>query len=257
MTQSGKAGNPRETKQSARERVAEERRAQAAAQARRDKLFRGGLIALVLVLVVGIGLAVVFTRKTTAVTSGARPAGVTADGGIPTGTATKPVVDLYEDFQCPVCKEYETAIGTDVQGAATSGKAKVVYHILSFLDGNLNNDSSARSANAAGCAQDQGTFLAFHNEVYKNQPATEGAGYTDEQLVAFGKTAGVPDMTKFTACVKNQTFKDWVVSVQAAGNAVPVTGTPTFIVDGVKVDFSAAKVVTDLRAIFLKAIGQG
>ena len=51
MTQSGKAGNPRETKQSARERVAEERRAQAAAQARRDKLFRGGLIALVLVLV--------------------------------------------------------------------------------------------------------------------------------------------------------------------------------------------------------------
>ena len=47
------------------------------------------------------------------------------------------------------------------------------------------------------------------------------------------------------------------MSVQAAGNAVPVTGTPTFIVDGVKVDFSAAKVVTDLRAIFLKAIGQG
>ena len=254
MTQSGKS---RETKQSARERVAEERKAQAAAQARRDMLVRGGLIGLVLLVVVGIGLAVILTRKTTAVTAGARPAGVQADGGIPTGTATKPVVELYEDFQCPVCKQYEDAIGSDVRAAAANGKAKVVYHVLQFLDGNLNNDSSSRAANAAGCAQDQGVFVAFHDEVFKNQPATEGAGYTDDQLIAFGKTAAVPDQTKFTACVKNQTFKDWATSVQAEGNARPVTGTPTFFVDGTKIDFSAAKTVSDLRAIFLKAIGQG
>ncbi len=254
MTQSGKS---RETKQSARDRIAEERRAEAAAQARRDKLFRGGLIALVLLVVVGIGLAVILTRKTDLVATGARPAGVQADGGIPTGTASKPVVDLYEDFQCPVCKEYETAFGADVQAAATNGKAKVVYHVLQFLDGNLNNDSSARAANASGCAQDQGMFQAYHSEAFKNQPATEGQGYTDDQLVTFGKTIGIPDQAKFATCVKNQTFKGWATSVQAEGNSRPVTGTPTFFVDGTKIDFSAAKTLADLKGIFLKAIGQG
>ena len=112
-----------------------------------------------------------------------------------------------------------------------------------------------RAANASCCAQDQGKFVAYHDEVFKNQPTEEGKGYTDDQLIAFGKTAGVPDMTKFTACVKDQTFKGWVDAVAAEGQAAGITGTPTYKVDGKQITFSSDD--TTWKQTFLSAIGQG
>jgi len=226
------SGTSHESKRAARERLAEQRAQQQAAERRRERLLRGGLIGLVFVLVAGIGIAVWASKRTPTDESVARPAGVQADLGVPVGTAEQPVVDLYEDFQCPACKQFEDTIGPTLTELASSGKAKVVYHVLSFLDGNLGNDASKRAANAAGCAQDQGRFQAFHDEVYKNQPEKEGTGYTDDQLLAFGRTAGVPDMTKFEACLKDGTFNGWATQVQRKAGDRQVTGTPTVFVAG-------------------------
>ena len=224
MTSSGSTGGTSGAakKREARERLAAERAAAAAAQRRRDLLVRGGIVALVVIVVVGIGLIVVLTRKTTVDPTAAKPAGVQANSGVPVGTASAPVVELYEDFQCPICKRFEDVIGATVQAEAAAGHIKLVYFPLHFLDSNLGNDSSFRAANASGCAQDQGKFEAFHDEVYKNQPTKEGAGYTDAQLLDFGKAAGVPDMTRFTSCVQGQTFKGWVDAVAAQGETAGI-----------------------------------
>ncbi len=242
-------------KREARERLAAERAAAAAAQRRKDRLVRGGIVALIVIVVVGIGAIVVLTRKTTVDPNAAKPAGVLANYGVPSGTASKPVVDLYEDFQCPICKHFEDTIGATVEEQVAKGNIKVVYHPLHFLDDNLGNDSSFRAANASGCAQDQGKFVEFHDTVYKNQPSKEGAGYTDAQLIEFGRTAGVPDMDTFTKCVQDQHFKGWVDAVAAQGQSAGITGTPTYLVDGKKIDFSNDD--TSWKSTFLSAIGQG
>ena len=84
--------------------------------------------------------------------------------------ASAPTVDLYEDFQCPACKQFEAPLGSTIQGLAPQGKIKLVYHVMNFLDDNLRNDNSTRAANGAFCAADDGKFQEFHDAVFPNQP---------------------------------------------------------------------------------------
>ncbi len=237
---------PKETKAKARERLAAERAAAAAAQKRRDRLFRIGLVALVVVVVAAIGVAVVVTRQSSVDTSAAVPKGVTATKGYPVGTATKPVVDIWEDFQCPVCGAFESANRTQLEALATAGKAKLVYHTWNFLDrNNANNaadtrESSSRAAIAAGCAQDQGKFLAMHDQIFENQPASEATGWTDTQLEQFAKDAGVTDLDTFKTCLSDRTYTGFLTQVNSQADQLQVTGTPTFFVNGTMVDLTGA-----------------
>ena len=234
---------PRETRANARDRLAAERAAQAAAARRRENLVRWGLVIGVVVIVAAIAVGVVVTRSASSNdTSGATPAGVTDSMGFPTGAATAPVVNLWEDFQCPNCRDFEAANRAAIEAMATSGKAKIVYHTWAFLDReNVNNakdtqDSSTRAAIAAACASDQGKFLSMHDTIFENQPATEGDGYTDAQLEDFAKQAGVADADQFAQCLSTRKYAGFVNRVGQAADQNQVTGTPTVQVDGTIVD---------------------
>jgi protein-disulfide isomerase len=228
----------------------------AAQEAAKRRRTRNILIAVVFVVVVVAGIVVFVASQTPTDSSATAPAGVLSDLGIPVGTATTPVVDLYEDFQCPVCKAFEDNVGPTLRQLIDNGQVRAVYHILSFLDTNLHNDSSTRAANAAGCAQDQGVFEAFHNQVYANQPATEGAGYTDDQLIAFGQAAGVPDMATFQTCVTNHTYAGWVAQVERLAENKQVSSTPSVFVDGKLVDLGQASSWADYATQLTTAIQQ-
>ncbi len=197
--------------------------------------------------IVGVVIGTVIAKNTSGgsdtVAAGSLPEGVTeSGGGITTERAkagsTGPVVDLYEDFQCPACEQLEQVLGPKLRELETAGTIRLRYHVLTFLDRNLGNDSSARSANAAMCAADEGRFGAYHDVVYANQPEQEGKGWTDAQLEAFAQQAGVTGsaLTSWQACVKDKTHEAYIESVQSASDTSGVTGTPTVMVDGKKLD---------------------
>ena len=75
------------------------------------------------------------------------PAVASADNGYAISFNTEltgvPVLDIYEDFQCPVCLEFESVNMKYIESLITEKKATVHYHILSFL-----GDESVRAANA-------------------------------------------------------------------------------------------------------------
>ena len=98
-----------------------------------------------------------------------------------------PTLDLYEDFQCPVCARFEEIFGLQIVDMVKANQIKLVAHPLSFLDDNLRNDSSNRAANAAACAADADKFLQYHTATFQGQPTKEGAGYTDAQLKQFAQ----------------------------------------------------------------------
>jgi protein-disulfide isomerase len=236
----------KQSRAKARERLAAERAAQAAAAKRRERALRIGLVILVIAIVAGITTAVVVSRRGSTATAGAVPAGVTATKGYPTGTAKKPVVDMWEDFQCPNCRDFEAANRTTIENLAKDGKAQIVYHTWNFLDAdNTSNapatqNSSTRAAMAAACASDQGKFLAMHDQIFENQPAKEGTGYTNQTLEGFAKAAGVPNMSTFDQCLTSKKYLGFVNSVAAEADNLQITGTPTVFVDGKQVDFSSA-----------------
>jgi len=240
------ATRPKETRAQSRERLREERARQAAAEQRRATIMRVGLVGIVVLAVAVAGFLVVHSRSSQAVTSGATPTGVTATKGYPFGSVSKPVLDIWEDFQCPNCGGFEAANKTKIEDLVSSGKAQVVYHTWNFLDSeNTNNpqstqQSSSRAAMAAACAWDQGKFLEMHDQIFANQPAVEGTGWTDDRLEQLAKDAGVPDTSAFDTCLSSRTYAGFVSQVAAQADHQQITGTPTFLVDGQIVDVSSA-----------------
>ena len=50
------------------------------------------------------------------------------------GKKAAATVDLYEDFQCPHCLEFEQQVGAHAQADVKANKAQLRYHTMSFLD---------------------------------------------------------------------------------------------------------------------------
>ena len=159
---------------------------------------------------------------------------VTADPGAPT-------VDVYEDFQCPACASFEAALGPTLQDLAQSGRITLVYHVKNFLDDNLRNDSSTRAGNAAFCAADAGKFQEFHNQLFANQPATEGDGFSDATLTGIATSVGISGdaMSTWETCVKAGRYNDYIDSVERASFEDGVRGTPTVRINGEDIELAA------------------
>lgn len=202
----------------------------------------GAVIAVVVIVAVVVAILIASNTKSDSATAkaggptgSAQPAGVSGGtgGGIVANPATAktnaPTLDLYEDFQCPRCGQLEKVMGAQITSMAGAGDIKLVVHMLSFLDNNLKNDSSTRSANAAACASDAGKFLQFHGAVFAGQPAQEGGGYTDAALTGFAGTAGITGdaLTTWQKCTSSGQHAQYVTDVQTAGEKAGVFGTPT------------------------------
>ena len=201
----------------------------------------GAVVAAVVIL--GVVVAIVLGRPSTPAggsAGSAQPKGVVAGdaGGILANPvpakSNAPTVDLYEDFQCPVCGQFEKAMGPSLASLAAAGEVKLVVHTLTFLDDNLKNDSSKRSANAVACAADAGKFLDYHAAVFAAQPAKEGDGYTDAQLTEFATTAGItePALTTWQKCTSSGQHAQYVLDTQTAAEKSGVNSTPTLKLNG-------------------------
>lgn len=218
-----------------------------------QKAQRGGVnkivVATVVVIVAIVGTVggVIWSQQSQekAITGGgnALPQGVSELGvGFPafadvTAADGAPTVDVFEDFQCPACAQFETAMGETITGLAEQGKVKLVYHVKNFLDDTLRNDSSTRSGNAAFCAADAGSFQQFHNLIFANQP-TEGAGYDDATLRSLAEQSGITGgaLTTWQSCFEAGKYVDYINSVEQRSYEDGVRGTPTVRINGKDTD---------------------
>jgi protein-disulfide isomerase len=147
-----------------------------------------------------------------------------------------PQIDIYQDFQCPVCAEFEKVNGVYIEDLIDQKKARVVYHVLSFLgqrQGSANE--SARAANASACAADEGQFLPFQRLLYSTQPQENSGVWTPTYLKDAGAAIGITN-EKFSTCVLNSSYAVWVDNVATAGAAKNVNSTPTVFVNGKEID---------------------
>ncbi|MBK8469130.1 MAG: thioredoxin domain-containing protein [Candidatus Phosphoribacter sp.] len=187
--------------------------------------------------------------------TGPVPQGATGFGGPivvnPQAPVGVPTLDLYEDPQCPVCKEFEQIYGPTIADLLATNRARLVVHTMTFLDGNLRNDSSARAANASFCAADQGRFLTYVSAVYDGQPAREGEGWTDAQLEAFAGQVGVADLATWRTCQTQARYAAHIAALEKNSEKAGVSGTPTLKVNGTLVRLTGNPV--DITAVVTPA----
>jgi protein-disulfide isomerase len=232
-------------REAARRRIEEKRAAEAAARARaqhRQRTVVGGIVAGVLLVVAVIVVIAVQSSRTSTSADAQVPAGTVDDGtGIPVGDSAAPVtVDVYEDFQCPFCAQFEAMTGDTLDQLVASGQARIVYHPIAILDRASTTDYSTRALNAAGVVLDEAgldAFAQFHDLLFANQPAEGTAGLTDDELVDFAAQAGATGDAVANG-IRDRTFEDWTKQVTDASSQAGVTGTPTVLVDGEKLDTS-------------------
>ena len=165
-----------------------------------------------------------------------------------------PVVGLYMDYQCPVCKQFDTLYGGALKALAESGEIDLQYRTMTFLDNNLSNDSSIRAGIGAACADVQGSYSDYHDEVFANQPAVEGDGYEQTLLRdTIPATIGLTGekLAGFQQCVDDKATQAFVKGTNEAAFAAGVNGTPTLMVNGKVIDLEqiSATAPADLGAL--------
>lgn len=164
---------------------------------------------------------------------------VTSDDHIRGGKNAKVTIVEYSDFECPFCG---AAHPTVKQVMDTYGdQVRLVYrhYPLSF------HPQAQKAAEASECASDQGKFWEFHDLVFDNQDLLQGGVPQLKKWAAELKL----NTTKFNNCLDSGEKAAKIAAQQDGGNAVGVSGTPGFFINGVSVvgaqPFSAFKQIID------------
>ena len=158
---------------------------------------------------------------------------VAIDDGTGFALGTGPVtIDLYEDFMCPICNQFETQSGATIKQLVSANKVTVRYHPVAILDRESNGtEYSTRAAGAAAAAAQGGKFIEYHDVLYQNQPSEGSDGLTNAKLIELGKSVGLTS-TSFADAINNKTYAAWAGKVTETFSSRGYTGTPTIVVAG-------------------------
>lgn len=154
-------------------------------------------------------------------------------------------IQIYIDYQCPICGDFEATNATQIKSYLKSGAATLEVHPISILDNmSLGKKYSTRAANSAACVANYSpdSFFDYSALLFDNQPKENTEGLTDQQLIALVKKANAGSIEAITKCINNENFSPWVSAATtrattgpiASTNVAKVTGTPTVIINGVK-----------------------
>lgn len=135
---------------------------------------------------------------------------------------------IFSDFECPACKALSEQVPLII--SKYGNNVDIAYYFYP-LDNSCNpsmqrplHQYACNAAYAAVCMP-SADFFQVHEHIFKNQDKME-AGFVDEYI----------KQNKLDACVKNPETKDKVAKLIAAATPFNVQSTPTFLVNGVKIE---------------------
>ena len=198
--------------------------------AKKDTGLRNTLIGTLIFGVVFLAVIVVYVGKSKP--SDIPTTSTKADGyGITFNAGSTPQIDIWEDFQCPICHSFEAINNSYINELATQGKAKVVFHPMSFIGA-----ESVIAANAAACANDEKKFIEMHRALYEDQSTTENSGHwTTASMISLGASVGITSQS-YASCVNNSKYSGWVQKIEDIASSKNVNATPTVFVNGKELD---------------------
>lgn len=141
------------------------------------------------------------------------------------GKKDSPVtIFLFADFECPHSREAQPIFKKIME--KYSPVIKVVFKHMPLVDIHPN---AAGAALAAACAGEQGKFWEYYNQLFTNKKLdTDG-------LLAEAVTLKL-DTAKFSSCLTEQKYKTQIEQDMQDAIALGVRGTPTYFVNGVKIE---------------------
>lgn len=217
-------------------------REQQAMQRRRQRTLWTSVVAAVVLVIAGLVGYVAFAAQQPA--AGFRvPASATPDQtGLRLGNG--PVtVEVYLDYLCPACRQFEADAGDTLESYLDAGRITLIYHPVAILNRYSTNEYSTRAAAGAGCAADAGKLAEYTEALYADQPAEGGPGHTNDRLIEIAGAVGLPT-EQFGQCLREGVYEDWVTHVTTGMARRGVGQTPTVFVNGSELGNPSAQRLT-------------
>jgi protein-disulfide isomerase len=148
------------------------------------------------------------------------------DGSPIIGNADAPVTILeWGDYQCTFCYRFhQSSMDVIVDEYVKTGKANFV-----FRDFPLNGPDSVLAAEASYCADDQGRYWEYHDEIYKNWAGERTGWINRESLSKFATTVSL-DLEQFNKCLDDEKYNQRVLDNEKFGLDVGIRATPSFLI---------------------------
>ena len=207
---------------------------------KRDLFVKIGLTALVVAFAAGLVLYIVMGHDKKAAAGDTKAVRVSSGALMkkPGTDEPKAVLSVYEDFQCPHCRDFEKNFGPTVNKLVESGAVAVDYYMVALpgLDKG-NKGYSTRAANAGYCVGDENkdAFARFHSALFAQQPEEgSGSGPDNASLIETARQAGVTGGV--ADCINRGKYNDMIKGLVGAAK---ITATPTIRLNGE--DISPAK----------------
>jgi protein-disulfide isomerase len=155
----------------------------------------------------------------------------------------------YGDFECPACKAYYPLVKEIKQ---TYGD-DITFQFRNFPLNQIHPNAflGSRAAEAAG---KQGKFFEMHDLLYENQDTWSKASNPTSVLQTFAQQLGL-NVDQFKNDMMSSTTSDVINADIKEGQAIKATSTPTFVLNGKKIEENPRS-VEDFKKLIDDAIAK-
>jgi protein-disulfide isomerase len=162
----------------------------------------------------------------------------------------------YGDFKCPSCNQFHHQAGAQLREEYIStGLANIEFRNYPFI-----GPDSGRAARGAYCANDQGIFTEYHDNVYnylwdnfytQDNLAAEFEDVLSLEVLQELIVGDIQDPALFQSCMSSIDYNRFIDADLLLGADEGITGTPGFSVAGRKIigpsNFNTFKTLLDIE----------
>ncbi len=136
----------------------------------------------------------------------------------------------YGDFQCPACKQYYPIVTQVIE--KYKDRIEIQYRNFPLIQLHRNAFAAHRSAAAA---DKQGNFWGMYDLLYQGQDSWASSGDPSSVFDDYAKQLKL-NVEQFKSDAASQETNDKINADIAEGKKFDITGTPSFVLDGKKID---------------------
>lgn len=138
----------------------------------------------------------------------------------------------FSDLQCPACKAVEPYV------AQIRNKYKENLQLIYFHFPLMQHPHSRKAANFAQYAASQNKFWEIHDKLFETQENWSTLSNPSDYFADLGSQIGL-DKDKIKEVIQKNTYDQEINDDLAEGNKVGISATPTFYLNGKKLDLQS------------------
>lgn len=206
-----------------------------------------GSVSLIIVLLFGYYF---YATSTAPVSTTTEPVVITQTDHVRGAKDGKVTLVEFGDFQCPACAAFEPI----VRQVMADNKDTVKFSFRHFPLTQIHKNAllAAKASEAAGL---QGKFWEMHDILYDKQDEWGEALNAREFIMIYANTLKL-DAKKFTTDLESKVLEDKILAEFREGMKLGVQGTPTFFLNGKKIE-DTPRNLADFNKLIKEAAGTG